>query len=201
MKSGQSGKVTDELQQGLEWLVDHFNSAGPRVVDASSGLPPVIVLTDGACEESGTTIGGVMYIPGEAPQCFGAKLSEATTSPWKTKLEQTQVIGQAEIFPLLVARLTWSKQLTGRRVIYFIDNESARIGLVRAYSPVLPSLSIILDCLNWDYSHCSQGWYARVPSFSNISDGPSRLVKPSPESGIVTVAPIFPVGHIPEFVL
>ena len=157
MKSGQTGRITEELEKGLVWLVDHFKSAAPRVVESARDLPPVIVLTDGACEESGTTIGGVLYVPGQAPQCFGAKLSEATTAAWKTRLEQSQVIGQAEIFPLLVARLTWSKLLTGRRVIYFIDNESARIGLARAYSPVLPSLPMILDCLHWDYANCSQG--------------------------------------------
>ena len=185
----------------MKWLVDHFKTAAPRLVESASSLPPVIVYTDGACEESGTTIGGVLYVPGQAPQCFGAKLSEATIASWRTKLDQTQVIGQAEIFPLLVARLTWSKYLAGRRVIYFIDNESARIGLVRAYSPVLPSLSIILSCLRWDYDNCSQGWYARVPSYLNTSDGPSRLVRPAEESGIVTVAPIFPVGHLPELVL
>ena len=198
MKSGQTGKIT---ASGLQWLVDHFKTAAPRVVESAASLPPVIVFTDGACEESGTTIGGMLYVPGQAPRCFGAKLSEATTHTWKTKLEQSQVIGQAEIFPLLVARLTWSEFLRGRRVIYFIDNESARIGLVRAYSPVLPSLSIILSCLRWDYDNCSQGWYARVPSFSNISDGPSRMSRPSDDSGVITEAPIFPVGHIPELVL
>ena len=201
MKSGQTGLITEELRRGLEWLVQHFKTAEPRTVEAGCDKPPVIVFTDGACEEDGTTVGGVLYVPGRAPECFGAKLSEETTAVWKTKLDQTQVIGQAEIFPLLIARLTWGERLAGRRVIYFVDNESARIGLVRAYSPVLPSLSIILSCLHWDYAHNSQGWYARVPSYSNISDGPSRLVRPAPSSGIITVAPIFPDGHIPELVL
>ena len=63
----------------------------------------------------------------------------------------------------------------GKRVIHFIDNEAARLGLVKAYSPVLPSLNIIMDTLAWDYRHECESWFARVPSKSNIADGPSRL--------------------------
>ena len=85
------------------------------------------------------------------------------------------MIGQAELFPVLVAKRTWAKDLCGRRVIYFIDNEAACPGLVKAYSLVLPSLGIIMDCLTWDYANNSDSWYARVPSESNVSDGPSRL--------------------------
>ena len=118
------------------------------MITGARSRPPVLVFTDGACEEHGTTVGGVLVDPESEWQSFGAKLSEATVSEWKTKLDQTQVIGQAEIFPLLLARLTWGHRLRGRRVIYFIDNEAARIGLVRAYSPVLPSLNLILSCLS-----------------------------------------------------
>ena len=76
---------------------------------------------------------------------------------------------------MLAAKHTWAKELKGKRVIHFIDNEAARLGLVKAYSPVLPSLSIIMDCLAWDYANHCESWFARVPSKSNISDGPSRL--------------------------
>ena len=74
-----------------------------------------------------------------------------------------------------MAKRTWAEFLKGRRAIYFIDNEAARLGLVKAYSPVLPSLGLIMDCLNWDYANSAESWYARVPSAANISDGPSRL--------------------------
>lgn len=161
---------------------------------------PVLVFTDGACEEAGTTVGGVIIEVGKQRECFGAKLPEATVGLWKTKCSQLQVIGQAELYPLFLARLTWSSRLQNRRVIYFIDNEAARIGMVRAYSPVLPSLRLIMDCLGWDYTHNSQGWYARVPSYSNCGDDPSRMVAPT--DGLTkVVVPIFPPGHGADVVL
>ena len=198
---GKRAALSDEMSQGLQWLVEHFRSAKPRVVSGASLLPPIVIFTDGACEEAGTTIGGVIYEQHRQPECFGAKLQERTIAKWRTRLNQEQVIGQAELFPLLVARLTWSDRLRNRRVLFFIDNEAARIGLVRSYSPVLPSLQLIMSCLGWDSRNGCQGWYARVCSYSNIADGPSRLQVPSQASGIKVVAPVFPVGDIPDVVL
>jgi hypothetical protein len=94
---------------------------------------------------------------------------------WASKLGQAQVIGQAELFPSIVARLTWPKRLSNRRVIFFKDNESARLGLVKSYSPVLASLRIIIQCVEWDFTNCCTPWYARVPTCCNVSDGPSRM--------------------------
>ena len=153
----------------------------------------MLIFTDGACEPEGTTVGGVVF-SGNIVEAFGFKVSQAQVDSWKTRLNQEQVIGQAELFPFLVAKWTWAKLLTGRRCIFFIDNEAARLGLVKAYSPVLPSLAIIMDCLSWDYRHKVDSWYSRVPSKSNISDGPSRLDFSAVlnDLGAKLVEPIFP---------
>ena len=66
---------------------------------------------------------------------------------------QVQVIGQAEIFPVLVARLTWRQYLRGRKCIFVLDNEGARIAVVRSYSPVLASLNIVMDGAAWDFKN------------------------------------------------
>ena len=134
----------------------------------------VLIFTDGACEDR-TTIGGVIFIPGGGARCFGAVVPVEITELWKTRDGQEQVIGQAELFPLLVGRLTWVEALQGKRVLYFIDNESARLAMVKAYSPVLPPLEIVVDCLAWDSEHEASSWHARVPSPSNIADDPSRM--------------------------
>ena len=147
----------------------------PKTIGPPSDERPVIVFTDGACETELTSIGGVLFPPTGRVQCFGLELPTALIDSWKSNKEQLQVIGQAEILPVLVAKQTWKEQLRGRRVIFFIDNESARIALVRAYSPVLASLRILMACLKSDQDLQSKSWYARVPTFSNIADGPSRL--------------------------
>jgi len=148
-------------------------------------------------------IGGVMISPGGQRQFSRAVVSEEIAESWKSSKHQLQVIGQAELFPLIVARLTWPEFLSSSRVIYFIDNESARIAAIKAYSPVLASLNIIVECIGWDYSHGSSPWYARVPTCANIADGPSRMCGKEVRAllNASCVVPVFPFGHVPAMVL
>ena len=102
------------------WVTTHLLNAKPRVIQGRQALPPVLVFSDGACEDDGTSVGAVLFDPLSSKlHCFGAEISQRTLNTWKSRLEQTQVIGQAELFPLLVARLTWHKILAGRRCIFF----------------------------------------------------------------------------------
>jgi len=167
--------VTEELAHALNWTLTELEKAIPKRIGPPRQEPPVLVLLDGACEESCTSIGGVLIVPGGVVECFGTEVPHSIVAQWKTRPDQKQVIGQAEIFPALVARLTWSRHLRNRRVLYFIDNESARQALVKCYSPVLPSLRMITSCLAWDQANNSNAWYVRVPTHSNVADGPSRL--------------------------
>ena len=105
---------------------------------------------------------------------FDESLQEGEVRKWK-KTIGGQVIGQAELLPVLIAARLWSRRLRGRRVISYIDNDSARFALINGASPNESSLRVL-----WDYYSilCELGslaWYARVPSPSNPGDGPSRL--------------------------
>ena len=174
--------------------VAFMETAPPKRIGPRHSAPPVLVFTDGACENE-VSIGGVL-IDGDTCRYFGAVMKQDVVDSWKTKLEQEQVIGQAELYPLMVARLTFKDWLRGRRVIYFIDNEAARLGLVKAYSPVEPSLKIISMCLQWDYVHESTPWFARVPTCANVADDPSRMMAPCSEllPHAKCMQPIFPEG-------
>ena len=137
-----------------------------------------------------------MFCPGVQPQAFGAILDEETVCSWKSTTDQTQVIGQAEICPMVVARYTWSKYLQGRRVIYFIDNDSARLACIKSYSPVVSSLNLIMQGLLWDSKFESSAWFGRVPTASNPADDPSRMDSTLVKElfGAKIVEPIFPPG-------
>ena len=69
------------------------------------------------------------------------------------------------------------KQISNRRVLYFLDNDSARIALIRGYIPVLSSLDIVMKCARLDAEARSSPWYSRVHTSSNPADEPSRLSK------------------------
>eukprot|EP00973_Karenia_brevis_P086267 11963214-Karenia_brevis.AAC.1 len=111
-------------------LRDLVARAGPRVVGPKSSDPPALVFTDGACEDE-VSIGAVLVLPDGHLEVFGAVLDQVAVNSWKRNPGQVQVIGQAELFPLLVARLTWAKHLQGKRVIFFVDNEGARLGAIK----------------------------------------------------------------------
>ena len=179
-----------------------LESAGPKVLRKRGSEAPVVVFTDGACEPGGTSIGGVILIDGRC-ETFGAMLPQSLVDSWKTRLNQEQVIGQAELYPLLIARLTWARYLANRKVVYFVDNESARLAMVKSYSPVLPSLQIIVDTLGWDHKNNSIAWFARVPTQSNIADEPSRLTVGASllALGAEVVRPVFPTGVAPDVFL
>jgi hypothetical protein len=168
--------ISAEMSFALQAASGVLDTAKPRKIGRPSHSKPVLVFTDGACENI-TSVGGMIFDPEDGTvECYGAVVSPAFVDTWKSTAEQTQVIGQAEIFPVLVAKLTWQRRLAGRKAIYFIDNEAARLGLIKAYSPVLSSLKIIMQCLAFDFEHDALSWYARVPTAANLSDEPSRML-------------------------
>ena len=191
----------EELKIALEAANRYLLTAGPRKLGPRSLEAPVLVFTDGACEDS-APIGGVM-MDGERVEYFGAVMGKFVVESWRSRMDQQQVIGQAELYPVLVARWTWRKELSGRKVIFMIDNESARLGLVKACSPVLPSLRIIVACHQWDIDHELTPWYSREPTEANISDGPSRMRGLDVVAGrrAIRVDPVFEDGTRPDGVL
>ncbi len=193
---GIDRQVTPELLMLLDSSLEALSSARPRVVSCHEASKPVIVFIDGACEPEGTSIGAVLFCPGLQPEAFGAVLDDQTVSSWKSTVDQTQVIGQAEICHMVVARYTWAKHLRNRRVIYFIDNDSARLACIKSYSPVISSLNLIMQGLLWDSKYESSAWFGRVPTASNPADDPSRMDSSLVKEifGAKIVEPIFPPG-------
>jgi hypothetical protein len=161
----------------LEAVAPALSAAGPRTAEPRTSARPVLIFTDGACEDAGVFIGGVIFPPGGRPETFGAMLTEEARLALTSKVGQRQIIGQAEILPILVAKIIWKDYLENNKVICFIDNDSARLALIRGYSPVLASLHMVMKCAGLDAEGRSCSWYARVPTKSNIADEPSRMSK------------------------
>lgn len=59
-------------------------------------------------------------------------------------------------------------------MVWFVDNESARHGLIKGISDSKTMSDLIQAFAIKDSEAPSYSWYERVPSFSNVSDGPSR---------------------------
>ena len=82
---------------------------------------------------------------------------------------QRQVAGQAELLPVLIAKMAWREDLVGGPVLTFIDNNSARHSLIAGYSPSIASSRIIAGSSSLD----GRLMIYQLPSESNLADGPS----------------------------
>ena len=86
----------------------------------------------------------------------------------------SQAIGQADLLPIWLAKLIWGDFIRNCRALYFVDNNSARYAMIKGSSPLVHSAKIVENAWQLDSALGSSSWYARVPSPSNCSDGPSR---------------------------
>ena len=87
-----------------------------------------------------------------------------------------QVIGQAELAPVALSLRLWSERLRGKFVIAFIDQDAARAGMVKAYSPSVANAEIIDLVTQAAASFNVFSWFTRVASATNIADLPSRMM-------------------------
>jgi hypothetical protein len=169
-------QVTAELVHATSHALELLVQAKPRL-GAWCDVPPVLVFTDGGVEDemARVTHGALILDPWSGQAFFfGDHIPTAFVEFWK-RSGKRQVISQAEIFPVLVAKETWGHILENRSVLWFLDNDSARLALVRNFSPVLDNFCLLQLNAQLDMLVQARHWYARVPSKSNPSDDASRL--------------------------
>ena len=174
---GGSSKLDPEMQLSLSFVTWLMASAHPRYVQPRPVEKCTFIFTDGAAEgnlRQDVTCSAVVFSPRlQKPEFFGMSITANIVSHWSSRGSK-QVIGQAEILPVIVAKQTWHAVLAHCRVVWMIDNEAAREGLVKSFSPSWASRELLLYNAFLDVKLCSLSWYARVPSVANAADGPSR---------------------------
>ena len=136
-----------------------------------------IIFTDGAFEPDSShpaTVGGVLICPGgSVMQCFGESLHGTLVDEL---LSQSQhPIYELEVLPLLLALQTWGPLISGSPVVFFLDNDAARAAYVKGVGATLFAESVAQKFVCLESKLKILPWFGRVPSHSNISDGPSRL--------------------------
>lgn len=84
------------------------------------------------------------------------------------------IIFEAEMYALLVGLRAWSHRLSSRQLVVYVDNDAVRGAIANSYEK-LGAVGVMLDCINsLEACHQFLMWIARVPSKSNVADGPSR---------------------------
>lgn len=171
---GKPHSLTPRLLKALGFLEEHLRTAAPRKLSACDPTNTLLVFTDGAFEGSKGEWGFFIHdCADNSRQVAGGKIPQVVIDYW-ISIVGDQVITQVELYAVLNARLYLAGRCFGRKVIYWIDNDGARDSLIRGFSPSLASLSIIYQFYRVEREFPSFMWFARVPSHSNVADGPSR---------------------------
>ena len=169
--------VGDELAETLELLEHHLEHARPIPITKSI-CRTWFIYTDGAYEpgnELPGSIGGVLVDPqGNPVEMFGEYLPEDFMNSFLEYSDHP--IYELEILPLVVALHLWSPVLLGSPVVFFLDNNAARSAFIRAVGATKPAQHLVDLFISREERLRILSWFGRVPTHSNISDAPSRLV-------------------------
>ena len=171
MAGGEGAWILEEMRKVLrEAAPRDVNLRGPR-------RTPAVVLTDGACEESGdhVSVGGVL-IPSDRsrPRWFHWDVPRRLLDHWRSFLDKEQVIHEAEILPAALSRRLWADRLRGELILHFIDQDAARLNLIRGYARSMAGAEIIDRFWEAEQDIGSSSWIDRVQTDANIGDPASR---------------------------
>ena len=174
-------KKGDKLEAGTVDSLRRFQifleHAAPRALHVHSG-EPWFIYTD-ACYEPGSNdwpcgLGGVLVDPaGRMVAFFSVCLSDGHMALLGAKTKRT-IIFEAELLALILAFATWKVELVAASLICFVDNNSARDVAISGSGRNVVARSLIDFLLKLEMAVCAAPWYARVPTPSNVADGPSR---------------------------
>ena len=159
----------------------------------------MLVFTDGAWENQAAGIGPVLIdtatnmrwvLAGEVPRQL---LDE-----WQP-LVRDQLICQVELYTLVVIRWMFKDFLKERRSLWWVDNDAARCAIIKGLSSSPTMRYLVREFYAFAVEAPSFWWVERIPSFSNIADGPSRR-KPEEALNLLKVDRCLAFQHCPELV-
>ena len=163
------GMIPNELSSSLKILRDRVTSGVPCSI--KSGKRNVMHLYTDACYEPGPKagIGGVLNdSAGICVKCFGTWLSDSVIS------RMTKPILELEAFAILVGIHLFNDRLLECDTVVFCDNNSVMASFISGKSANSLVSLIANISLQWEERAGVILWHERVPSHSNIADGPSR---------------------------
>ena len=154
-----------------------LQSTPPRFIDCgSSDEEPILIWTDGSWEPS-TGFAGIGAVvldsKGGAASVYEGVVPDLLLKRWRDEVGD-QVICEIELYALLMLRHGLQNILSGRRVIFFIDNDAARSVVIRGQSKSQAMHRLALALAAVESASPCISWIERVPSASNIADLPSR---------------------------
>ncbi|CAE7695441.1 unnamed protein product [Symbiodinium sp. CCMP2456] len=150
----------------------------PRLLSCLFAPEPILIWTDGSWESGVAGIGACVWDPlASAGQVFAGEAPSWALDAWRADFDtdkEPQLICHIELFVMVTIRWMLAERLLNRRVILFVDNESARFAILKGGSGSRGMSDLVRAFDYPDLKHPMLYWVDRVPSYSNVADGPSR---------------------------
>lgn len=175
MCSGRSHRLSPEDRATLTFLRNRVLTAPPILIQPCQ-LDTWFVFTDGACDsQSGTGgVGGVLMAPnGKLIHHFSSRVPEKVMKLLLSKSENP--IYELELAPVLIAIKLWSSFFRNSQVVMYLDNDAARSGFIKMRGATDIGDIIVQEAAVLEAKSSFRPWFGRVPTSSNVADGPSRF--------------------------
>lgn len=162
------------LANFCDYACDMLAKCVPRTLSAFGERKPVLIFTDGCWEGGRAGIGAVVIDTAlGTKQVFAGEVPPQLISAWAHQVGD-QLICQIELYAMVVLRWMLRQQLAHRRSIWWVDNEAARFSVIKGMSPSATMKCLARAFYSFEVESPTCSWVERVPSYSNIADGPSR---------------------------
>ena len=156
------------------WVKCLLMKVRPRELRFDQCKSPIVVFTD-ASWDGATARWGVVIIDRETAlrKVFAGEVPATLVQHWRTTVG-SQIICQAEMYAVLLARFHIHELFSSRRVIIWVDNEACRFALIKSVSPSVSLLAMVQIFHSLGEDDGLTCWIERVPSEANVADLPSR---------------------------
>ncbi|CAE7799744.1 unnamed protein product [Symbiodinium sp. CCMP2592] len=174
--------------------IEALRALSPRVLSVWDSRAPIHIFTDGAWERGRAGIGAVIFDTASGKSwTYEGLVPEPLILRWEADVG-TQLICQIELYAVVCLRWALASTFDHRRLIWWIDNESARYGLINGISDSdsAEALTVCTDKVGIDYPldeslirSGQTGIVSRIPPIGFAA-------KKSGQTGIVSRIP--PIG-------
>ena len=165
LSSKESVKLDSERLEAFNLLLSRFNNNVAKCVALRDDQTPVLLFTDGSSETSGSMIGGVLIDGFKPTVVFGAHVPCKLIELWH-RAGKEHIIGQVELYAIVVARYLWRDQLHNRRVLMFVDNWAVLDAYIPGTSKETTWRALMYFLEKIDMDQPCYAWATRVPSES-----------------------------------
>ena len=163
-----------DFKELCDWVTALALSVKPRCLRFDVDKRPICIFTDASWENRQALWGMAFIDPASGSrEVYGGEVPSTLVEHWMKTVGQ-QIICEAEMYALLLARLHLGKRFSKRRMIFWVDNEACRFSVIKSTSR---SAALLVMTQEFHYLREKDQvmvWIERVPSSSNAADWPSR---------------------------